>query len=388
MRRRFSIDNKNVNYMAIEALEDGLTATISGGLSSDSKIEYSIDGIDWVNMEIDVATSPINCGEKLLFKGNYLGSVSQYIKFSISKKCNIKGDIKTLWYGDNARHYKTALNSRYLFENCTTIQEVEDNFLSATDLITRCYWGMFSGCTALTTAPKLPATTLADYCYDSMFSGCTSLITAPALPATTLADDCYGGMFMKCTNLTTAPELPATTLANNCYSYMFYGCTKLNYIKMLATNISASSCLANWVNGVASSGTFVKNPAMNSLTTGTSGIPSGWTVVNDGEESEVMTGITIVLIPNTMNDDNKMVYEYMEQNQYVSEFTGQLAWDAKENDNILINGTVDSIVLNNARVLYGDKVSGDWEITWEGKNDMYDYGYITSEGNLVIETDK
>lgn len=85
-----------------------------------------------------------------------------------------------------------------------------------------------------------------------------------------------------------------------------------------------------------------------------------------------------------MNDDNKMVYEYMEQNQYVSEFTGQPAWDAKENDNILINGTFNSITLNNARVLYADKVADDWEITWEGKNDMYDYGYITSEGDLVM----
>ena len=50
---------------------------------------------------------------------------------------------------------------------------------------------------------------------------------------------------------------------------------------MLATNISATGCLSNWVNGVASTGTFVKNPSMTSLPTGTSGIPSGWTVVDD-----------------------------------------------------------------------------------------------------------
>ena len=51
---------------------------------------------------------------------------------------------------------------------------------------------------------------------------------------------------------------------------------------MLATNISASNCLSNWVQYVASSGTFVKHPDMTTLPTGTSGIPSGWTVVNDG----------------------------------------------------------------------------------------------------------
>jgi hypothetical protein len=52
---------------------------------------------------------------------------------------------------------------------------------------------------------------------------------------------------------------------------------------MLATYKSASNCLTNWVSGVASKGTFVKNPAMTKLPTGVNGIPSGWTVVNDGE---------------------------------------------------------------------------------------------------------
>jgi hypothetical protein len=65
---------------------------------------------------------------------------------------------------------------------------------------------------------------------------------------------------------------------------MFRDCSKLNYIKMLATDISASNCLENWVSGVSSTGTFVKNPAMTTLHYGWSGIPEGWTVVNDGEE--------------------------------------------------------------------------------------------------------
>jgi hypothetical protein len=47
---------------------------------------------------------------------------------------------------------------------------------------------------------------------------------------------------------------------------------------MLATNISASNCLSEWVDGVASSGTFVKNAAMTSLPNGDSGIPYRWTV--------------------------------------------------------------------------------------------------------------
>ena len=46
---------------------------------------------------------------------------------------------------------------------------------------------------------------------------------------------------------------------------------------MLSTDISASNCLYDWVNGVPSTGTFVKHPDAN-IPTGRSGIPSGWTV--------------------------------------------------------------------------------------------------------------
>jgi hypothetical protein len=88
-------------------------------------------------------------------------------------------------------------------------------------------------------------------------------------------------MFFKCYSLTTAPELPATTLASQCYQYMFDDCNNLNYVKMLATDISASNCLLGWLSHVSRTGTFVKNPSMTSLPSGYSGIPNGWTVVDD-----------------------------------------------------------------------------------------------------------
>ena len=176
----------------------------------------------------------------------------------------------------------------YMFFGCTSLTTAP-SILPATTLSYECYRSMFYGCTSLTTAPELPATTLYADCYYSMFCGCTNLVTAPELPATTLTDYCYYWMFYNCSKLTTAPELPATTLASSCYEYMFYGCSKLNYIKMLATDISATNCLRTWVTGVARAGTFVKNPSMTSLPTGDSGIPSGWTVYNDGEEPEQET---------------------------------------------------------------------------------------------------
>ena len=164
----------------------------------------------------------------------------------------------------------------YMFSGCTSLTTAPT--LPATTLADGCYQYMFQDCASLTIAPKLPATTLADSCYGKMFRGCTSLTTAPALPATTLTSGCYSYMFNGCTSLTTAPALPATSLADYCYQYMFQDCTSLNYLKCLATNISAYNCTKNWVSGVASTGTFVKNPDMASWGTGINGIPEGWAV--------------------------------------------------------------------------------------------------------------
>ena len=163
-----------------------------------------------------------------------------------------------------------------MFVQCTSLVNAPQ--LPATTLAENCYSSMFDVCTSLVTAPELPATELANYCYSDMFFGCTSLVNAPALPATTLAEYCYSRMFYNCTSLTTAPELPAETLVDYSYYEMFYGCSSLNYIKCLAS-IRPSTSHSDWVYGVANSGTFVK-PASKNWGTGTSGIPSGWTVIN------------------------------------------------------------------------------------------------------------
>ena len=168
-----------------------------------------------------------------------------------------------------------------MFNGCTSLTTAPE--LPATTLTSGCYSSMFSGCTSLTTAPVLPATTLVGSCYHGMFNGCTSLTTAPELPATTLATYCYYQMFWNCTSLTTAPELPATTLANRCYDSMFWFCSKINYIKAMFTTTPSATYTNNWVNGVASTGTFVKNSAATWDVTGTNGIPTGWTVETANE---------------------------------------------------------------------------------------------------------
>ena len=298
-------------------------------------------------MNRKVATPSINIGQKISFKitNPTISSTEGISKFVVDKAFNVEGNIMSLLYGDNFEG-QIDLSGKdkvfyKLFNNCTTLKSTENLILPATTLASHCYSYMFEGCTGLTTVPKiLPATTLATYCYSWMFYGCTSLISTPQLPATTLVDYCYSRMFSNCTSLTTAPQLPATTLVSNCYPNMFYGCTNLttapelpattlvdycyysmfrdcsnlNYIKMLATNISATVCLDNWVSGVASTGTFVKHPNMTTLPNGYSGIPSGWTVVNDGEESDGLV-FPVTLESGDNGDIGKSLYSYL-QNTY------------------------------------------------------------------------
>ena len=311
MRRRFTMNKGftepiNIdNYLTIEAHEDGLTASLSV-----NACEYCVDGDgNWKTLSAETATESINSGHTLSFRGNLTPNNTNGIgTFTINKKCNLKGNCMSMLFGDNAAdNYSLSGKDRAfykLFYNCKNIVNVSSNFLPALTLANYCYSNMFQGCTKLTTAPELPATTLARDCYNRMFSDCTSLTTAPELPATTLAANCYSAMFYSCTllttapalpattlvffcyssmfsdctSLTTAPELPATTLAMDCYSGMFYNCTSLNYIKCLTTDISATNYTNGWVSGVASTGTFVKASSMTSWTTGTNGIPTGWTV--------------------------------------------------------------------------------------------------------------
>lgn len=314
MRRRFlnkksksiSIDYES-QYFTIEALEDGLTAKLST-----NSCEYTLDGMTWITLAANTNTQSINTGQKIQFRINVPTISSSYGigTFTISKKCNVSGNIMSLLFGNDFSDKIDLTGKNYvfyaLFRNCNSIISSRNLILPATILSNSCYFVMFSGCKSLEDVPVLPAkelspscysamfqncaslkeapqllsTKLAENCYYYMFRGCTSLIEAPELPATTLAGYCYKWMFYNCKALITAPDLPATILNLGCYDSMFFNCTSLSYIKMLAIDISASSCLSNWVSGVSSTGTFVKHPDMTSLSTGSSGIPDGWTVVN------------------------------------------------------------------------------------------------------------
>ena len=202
-----------------------LVAQDNGTISYDYDGYYSLDSGSTWTWFVNGVTLNVTSGDCIMWK--YQGSCGQF-----SSTCNFyaEGNAMSLVYEDN-----------------------------------------FSGQTAISVS------------MDSLFYNCTGLTSAEnmELPATGLANSAYTYMFEGCTSLTKAPILRAETLSSGCYYHMFYGCSSLSAITCLATDMSATRCTAQWVNGVAASGTFTKAASADwSVKTGNHGIPSGWTVVD------------------------------------------------------------------------------------------------------------
>ena len=230
------------NYMTIEALEDGLTAKLSR-----TACEYSINGGEWVSLAANTETPSINTGQIISFKANNptVSSNNGIGTFTITKKCNLKGNCMSLVGYDDAASVTSVKQYGFavLFKGCTSIINVEKGFLPATSFSgSYSYYRMFYGCSNLATAPDLPATTIKSYCYYQMFYDCTNLRQAPTLPAKTAQGRCYYEMFYNCSSLSVVPTLPATTLNTSCYYGMFRGCSSLEVVPELPARNTTTTC--------------------------------------------------------------------------------------------------------------------------------------------------
>lgn len=285
-------EDYSMKYLTIVSRADNNVIKLKCSSASASKqILVSTDKNTWssyTSTTDGVTLATLNNGNKLYLKGSnntYASATNLYNTFTSTGDFDVEGNIMSLLYGDDFAS-KTTYPSTYTFVRLfdgSKVVNAKNLILPATTARGRCYYSMFSGCTSMITAPKLPAKTLGTYCYYGMFYQ-TAITEAPELPATTLATYCYYRMFRGCTGLTKSPVLPAKTLTGSCYYQMFWQCSNLNHVTMLATDISASSCLYNWLSSVAATGTLVKDASMTTLPTDSeSGIPSGWTVVDYSE---------------------------------------------------------------------------------------------------------
>ena len=330
-RTTFYVNNADKyrgQYLTFRARENGTQFYYKQAGSAGVKtISYSTDsGQTWTLIS---ATSykrfEMDSGDTIMFKGEndgYYFSDSYRSCFSgRTGSLDIEGNIMSMIYGDDLSSgytlpQDTGGTFAYLFNNLNVVS-AENLVLPATELVDKCYSGMFQGCTALTTPPvRLPAEVLKMSCYYGMFAGCTALTHGPELPSTDMVYGCYCNMFENCYSLVSAPELPAIRFNGkqrdvyayarmfkgcrslrvapdlnsrdcaswsewsedygdrffDCYSAMFSGCTSLSYVFCM------SECGRdnNWLKGVASSGTLVKPASV----TGNFFQPSSWTVIN------------------------------------------------------------------------------------------------------------
>ena len=319
---------------------------------SESYCYYSLDcGLNWERFSSAVTVS---AGQKMIVKENEPTSDPSWItspRFSATGRFKLQGNVMSMMYGDNfvgKTSFPYPHTSFYhTFSGCTSLVDAENLVLPATGLTDYCYDAMFQDCTSLVKAPReLPATTMKQSCYGRMFAGCTSLTTTPAIYGTRLATNCYERMFLNCTSLVnptnsltfysdsnanycfsamfsgctsltsiprlgastnnymydrafygctslTGVTLPFTSIANGNVYQMFDGCTNLRYVSCPATYIGSSSDTYNWLNNVASSGTFIKSSlSFDGWQSGPSGIPYGWTAYP--REEWVNSGTTCV----------------------------------------------------------------------------------------------
>lgn len=282
-------------YLTFVAI-DNCTFTF---LLANSGYSYSLDsGATWSSISGGGSLN-VNAGDKVYWKryvptSGKTGTMLNYL--SSTGRFEIEGNIMSIVDSDDFSG-KTDLTRRAygLFEELFTfvsgITSAENLCLPATTLSSGCYRRMFYNCDNLVTPPKvLPASVLVSQCYEDMFSHCSGMTTAPDILATSFKSgtdasiSCCNQMFQNCKSLTKSPRIRirediTTTQALSQFNGMFLGCDNLNEIYCLIDGNIGTSYTNDWVQGVASSGTFYKN-ANATWISGDDGIPNGWTVVD------------------------------------------------------------------------------------------------------------
>lgn len=291
----YSISRSTLDFdgFRIRAISNNTTITFNYNYTNDG-IEYSLDfGETWTHY---TAPFDLNADDVACIRGNRSNyknagtdqweTPSSKAIFVASSKCYIGGNIMSL-LSDEETLSESAFQGAFS-RGGTTITYIDIDpdvplVLPVTKMADKCYMQMFRNCTSLTRAPQFRVESTAYRCCYNMFRKCSGLkdVSGIELPAMTLSVDCYRELFRECSNLAVgAPVLPAPTLVQECYKQMFSD-AKVTSITCLATDISAPNCLENWVSNIKTgNGTFYKAPGMTSWTTGASGIPSGWTVVD------------------------------------------------------------------------------------------------------------
>ena len=263
----------------IEALEDNVTIRINNQKAC--QLTYTKNGGTSQTLTVSANVTEalnvtLNTGDICTFTSIRWIQYGAKGHFIVSGRFKVYGNLMSL------KNYSTSIDTSgcngALKDNVGLI-DASNLVMPATSLSQNACGEFFSGCSSLVSGPKeLPVN--GNNSHALMFANCTSLVNPPKLLFTEIMEGGCNQMFRGCTSLVKAPDINATNVRTwGCYQ-MFYGCSSLNYLKCMATTISGSSNFSSWLYGVSANGTFVKDANSTLWGTGTSGIPSGWTIVN------------------------------------------------------------------------------------------------------------
>ena len=300
------------NYFKITSLAANNTITLRNNsrLSSASTFSYSTDnGTTWSSFSLTsgqtqtIAT--LASGDTLMMYGTNttLGTAYNHGHyFRGSADYEVSGEISSLVNGSDITNTEigSASTRQYtfamLFSGDTHLVSAENLKISSTALPQSCFNSTFRGCTSLVKAPtSLPSTVLGREAYSSMFEGCIALAYPPEELYLVSADNtAYNRMFCMSRNsmittpaMTSTPKLfgdwgTTTGIGSTSNQQMFCGNGNLTNIYCYWTNTSGSfSYIGLWVNYTADSGVTFHKRSTQAFPGGTSGIKTGWTVVND-----------------------------------------------------------------------------------------------------------
>lgn len=314
-------------YLCFESLEDGNTIHFDCKYgvtpSFASWFAWSKDKTTWhvtnvTDGDDDISVS-LDKGEKVYFKGelpnggswrngDYGAGYDGLSRFYGDKKFNVMGNLMSMCYGDN-------------FLNQNSLSSFGDNVFS------HFFLGSAGDYDANPTTTMidirnlyLPATTLTyNECYSGIFRSNAGLLYPPKSIS---VDDTQTvglyGLFLRCTSLEESPILSWSS--NGFYGVldMFTNCSSLKRIAAIG-----STSEDYWTENVHASGIFYKN-SNASWSSGTEGIPSGWTTRNwnastirviDAELPVVYAGY-VKGLTRLAQDGDSITLQYMPLNGY------------------------------------------------------------------------
>ena len=203
--------------LTLMALADSSKVTLNAtGSPTVSGLQFRKRGQQWASYSIGTEI-PLDANQYVQFRNtadNLSTSGSDYVQFALTGEFNAMGSIMSMLNTGGA---------------CKAY----------------CFYGLFSGQTALKRPPEMPAMTLASDCYNSMYYS-SGITVPPVLPALQMATRCYQSM-IRGTAITAAPVLPSTSLAPACYGYMLQN-THISGIELPATTL-ASYCYTGMLAG-------------------------------------------------------------------------------------------------------------------------------------------